>query len=78
MFSNFVLIFLIQGIFPSSFVLTQESVEQDKKVIPAQSDIKEQYSHSALYLDINDASSVSIYKKTDGDKAEFQTIVVKK
>ena len=78
MFSNFVLIFLAQSFFTSGFALTQDSVQQEKKVIPVENDIKELYSHSALYFDINDVSSVAIYKKTDGDKIEFQTIVVKK
>lgn len=78
MFSNFVLIFLVQPFFPFGFALTQENVEQEKKVIPVESDIRELYSHSALYFDISVASSVSIYKKTDGDKNKFQTIIVKK
>ena len=78
MFSNFVLIFLVQSFFPSGFALAKDTVEQEEKVIPVESDIRKLYSHSALYFDINDASNVSIYKKTDGDKIEFQTIVVKK
>ncbi len=74
MFSNFVLIFLAHLTVSGDYCFVQEKVEESISV----ESIKEVYSHSALYLDAEEAYVILDYKKIDDEKENYQTIVIKK